>query len=132
MGKAAPGFTIGVIGPQGEELEVGVEGELAIRTDVGGGRNWIFRGYVKDGIVDTRRKSWGGKEWYGSGDRGFRDGDGYFWFVGRDDDVITSGGYRIGPFEVESALKVSSFRSDTSRVVINLAFLCFVGTSSGV
>ena len=43
-------------------------------------------------------------EWYITGDRAHRDADGYFWFVGRDDDVIISAGYRIGPFEVESAL----------------------------
>ena len=43
-------------------------------------------------------------DWYITGDRGYKDKDGYFWFVGRADDVILSGGYRIGPFEVESAL----------------------------
>jgi acetyl-CoA synthetase len=43
-------------------------------------------------------------DWYYTGDRAYRDEDGYFWFVGRDDDVIKSSGYRIGPFEVESAL----------------------------
>ena len=43
-------------------------------------------------------------DWYFTGDRAYRDEDGYFWFVGRDDDVIKSSGYRIGPFEVESAL----------------------------
>ena len=49
------------------------------------------------------RKSFQGKYYY-TGDRGYKDKDGYFWFVGRDDDVIKSSGYRIGPFEVESAL----------------------------
>ncbi|GAA5919740.1 hypothetical protein JCM1841_000781 [Sporobolomyces salmonicolor] len=105
MGKAAPFFEIGIIGPNGEELPVGEEGELAVRCDEGGGSCWIFKGYVKNGKIDKRQKSHGGKVWYCTGDRGIKDKDDYFWFVGRDDDVITSSGYRIGPFEVESALK---------------------------
>lgn len=52
-----------------------------------------------------RQKTFGDATWYTTGDRGFRDADGYFWFVGRADDVISSAGYRIGPFEVESTLK---------------------------
>ncbi|GAA5866119.1 hypothetical protein JCM1840_005077 [Sporobolomyces johnsonii] len=105
MGKAAPFFEIGIIGPNGEELPVGEEGELAVRCDKGGGSCWIFKGYVKNGKIDKRQKSHGGKVWYCTGDRGVKDKDDYFWFVGRDDDVITSSGYRVGPFEVESALK---------------------------
>ncbi|SCZ99085.1 BZ3500_MvSof-1268-A1-R1_Chr3-1g05803 [Microbotryum saponariae] len=105
MGKCAPHFVVGIIGPNGEELEDGQEGELAVRTDVGGGAKWIFKGYIKKGKIDKREKKFGGKTWYCTGDRGVRDTDKYFHFVGRDDDVITSSGYRIGPFEVESALK---------------------------
>ncbi|GAA6058757.1 hypothetical protein JCM10212_001873 [Sporobolomyces blumeae] len=105
MGKAAPYFEIGIIGPNGEEMPVGEEGELAVRTDRGGGTCWIFKGYVKNGKIDKRQKSHGGKTWYCTGDRGLKDRDDYFHFVGRDDDVITSSGYRVGPFEVESALK---------------------------
>lgn len=62
-------------------------------------------GYVKDGKIDKREKTFAGKTWYCTGDRAFRDADGYYWFVGRADDVISSAGYRIGPFEVESTLK---------------------------
>jgi acetyl-CoA synthetase/medium-chain acyl-CoA synthetase len=61
----------------------------------------LFREYWKD--PDATRRAWRGA-WYVTGDRAFRDEDGWFWFVGRSDDVIISAGYRIGPFEVESAL----------------------------
>ncbi|MFI5053592.1 MAG: acetate--CoA ligase [Acidimicrobiia bacterium] len=74
-----------------------VEGELALR------RGWpsMFRGYL--GEPDRYRKCFVG-DWYLSGDLARRDADGYFWFVGRADDVIKSAGHLIGPFEVESAL----------------------------
>ena len=61
----------------------------------------LFRGYYKND-EETRASRRG--EWYLTGDRAQKDDDGYFWFVGRSDDVISSGAYRIGPFEVESAL----------------------------
>jgi acyl-coenzyme A synthetase/AMP-(fatty) acid ligase len=61
----------------------------------------LFRGYWKDDAATARTRR---GDWYVTGDRGYRDADGYLWFVGRDDDVIISAGYRIGPFEVESAL----------------------------
>ncbi|KAL8277980.1 hypothetical protein RQP46_009612 [Phenoliferia psychrophenolica] len=104
MGLVSPGFEVGVVGTD-RIMKTGEEGELCIRTDQGGGSHWIFKGYLKEGKIDKREKVVGGKTWYCTGDRGFQDVDGYFWFVGRDDDVITSAGYRIGPFEVESALK---------------------------
>jgi acetyl-CoA synthetase len=74
-----------------------VEGELALRRD------WpsMFRGYL--GQPERYEKSFAG-EWYLTGDLAMRDADGYFWFVGRADDVIKSAGHLIGPFEVESAL----------------------------
>ena len=107
MGKVAPFFEVGIIGPNGEELKRGEEGELAVRCDQGAGTVYIFKGYIKNGKIDKRQKTHGGKTWYCTGDRGILDEDDYFHFVGRDDDVITSSAYRIGPFEVESALKVS-------------------------
>ncbi|MCH7708636.1 MAG: AMP-binding protein, partial [Myxococcales bacterium] len=61
----------------------------------------LFRGYWKDDAASARCRR---GDWYLTGDRAYRDEDGFFWFVGRDDDVIISAGYRIGPFEVESAL----------------------------
>jgi len=108
MGRVAPGVEVCVIGTD-TELPDGAEGELCVRTDPGGGAggSWIFSGYRKvDGTIDTRRRQLkDGRTFYLTGDRGRRDKDGYFWFVGRSDDIITSSGYRIGPFEVESALK---------------------------
>ncbi|GAA5881051.1 hypothetical protein JCM8547_001583 [Rhodosporidiobolus lusitaniae] len=105
MGKVGPFFQVSIIDHDGKELGVGQEGEIGIRTDEGGGSCWIFKGYIKNGKLDKREKTANGKTFYCTGDRGYRDEDGYFWFVGRDDDVITTSGYRVGPFEVESALK---------------------------
>jgi acyl-coenzyme A synthetase/AMP-(fatty) acid ligase len=61
----------------------------------------LFREYWKDAAATARTRR---GDWYVTGDRAFVDADGFFWFVGRADDVIISAGYRIGPFEVESAL----------------------------
>ncbi|KAG0647740.1 ribosomal protein [Hyphodiscus hymeniophilus] len=106
MGKPSPGVPLYVIDGEGGECGVGVEGDIAIsrdRKDFFG----IFEGYLNnDGTLDHRTKTLDGKQWYLTSDRATRDGDGYFWFVGRADDVINSSGYRIGPFEVESTLKL--------------------------
>jgi acetyl-CoA synthetase len=80
-----------------EETQPLVEGELALRP----GWPSMFRGYL--GADDRYRNSFVGG-WYRTGDLAERDADGYFWFVGRGDDVIKSAGHLIGPFEVESAL----------------------------
>jgi acetyl-CoA synthetase/medium-chain acyl-CoA synthetase len=97
MGKPFPGHEVCVIGDDGLELPPGEVGELALR----GAPPSLFREYWKnpDATAACRRG-----DWYLTGDRGRRDEDGYLWFVGRADDVIISAGYRIGPFEVESAL----------------------------
>ena len=81
----------------GASTEPDVEGELALR------KGWpsMFRGYL--GEEERYRKCFAG-DWYLTGDLARRDADGYFWFVGRADDVIKSAGHLIGPFEVESAL----------------------------
>jgi acetyl-CoA synthetase/medium-chain acyl-CoA synthetase len=86
-----------VIDEHGGEAAVGDVGDLALR----GHPPSLFREYWKnpEETADCRRG-----EWYLTGDRARRDEDGYLWFVGRADDVIISAGYRIGPFEVESAL----------------------------
>jgi len=100
MGRATPGFELGVLDEEHHETAAGVEGEIAVRVrprrPIG-----LFHGYWLN-PEETARKFQG--EWYLTGDRAVRDQDGYFWFVGRKDDVIKSSGYRIGPFEVESAL----------------------------
>jgi acyl-coenzyme A synthetase/AMP-(fatty) acid ligase len=101
MGKPLPGFDVAIIdADSGQELPPGQEGALAVRVKpkrpVG-----LFREYWKN--PEATRESFCG-DWYITGDRGWWDDGGYFWFVGRADDVIISAGYRIGPFEVESAL----------------------------
>ncbi len=77
-----------------------VEGDIAVRV-VPERPAGLFKGYWKDPEKTAAAMKNG---WYLTGDRAFRDKDGYFWFVGRADDVILTSGYRIGPFEVESAL----------------------------
>jgi acetyl-CoA synthetase len=108
MGQALPGIEAtvlrrdergSIVQADGRPVEapVGTEGELAIR------RGWpsMFRGYL--GMPDRYAASFVG-DWYRTGDLARVDEDGYFWFVGRADDVIKSAGHLIGPFEVESAL----------------------------
>ena len=100
MGKPVPGFEIGIVDDYGSDLPDGEEGQIAVKVKphrpVG-----LFKEYWKD--PEAMERSFVG-DWYLTGDKGYRDEDGYFWFVGRADDVIISAGYRIGPFEVESAL----------------------------
>jgi acetyl-CoA synthetase/medium-chain acyl-CoA synthetase len=97
MGLPLPGNRVEVIDADGSALPPGEVGDIAVHGNPPG----LFREYWKDAAATakTRRGAW-----YVTGDRATRDEDGYFWFVGRDDDVIISAGYRIGPFEVESAL----------------------------
>ena len=97
MGRPTPGHEIAVVGDDGTEQPVGVEGEIALR----GRPPSLFLRYW-DAPDETAAVFWG--EWYLTGDRGMRDEDGYLWFTARADDVILSSAYRIGPFEVESAL----------------------------
>ncbi|MGH8874127.1 MAG: acyl-CoA synthetase, partial [Acidimicrobiia bacterium] len=100
MGRPAPGFTVEVVDDEGSVLTAGEEGHVAVRVrperPVG-----LFREYWRD--PEATVSAFRG-DWYYTGDRAFMDDDGYFWFVGRSDDVIISASYRIGPFEVESAL----------------------------
>jgi acyl-coenzyme A synthetase/AMP-(fatty) acid ligase len=99
MGLPAPGVDLDVIDERGKRLPPHAEGDVAVSLDPA--PQGLFLGYKSDAerTGSTRRGAW-----YLTGDRAFRDDDGYFWFVGRGDDVIISAGYRIGPFEVESAL----------------------------
>jgi medium-chain acyl-CoA synthetase len=97
MGKPFPGHDLRVVDDDGRELPVGEVGELALR----GRPPSLFLDYWKDPAATAAVRR---GDWYFTGDRARRDEDGYLWFVGRADDVIISAGYRIGPFEVESAL----------------------------
>jgi acetyl-CoA synthetase len=102
VGKPTPGHDVRIVDDEGKELPVGEEGNIAL--NIGKTRPpGLFKEYWKD--KDIMERAFRG-DYYFTGDRGFKDEDGYFWFVGRDDDVIKSSGYRIGPFEVESAFVV--------------------------
>jgi len=93
-------YDVRVVDEHGVEAEPGNEGNIAVR--VAPRPSGLFAGYLGASLEVTARAFRG--EWYFTGDRAYRDGDGRFWFVGRADDVIKSSDYRIGPFEVESAL----------------------------
>ena len=100
VGKPTPGHDVRIVDDDVNELPPNEEGNIALY--IGKVRPpGLFKEYWKD--EDVMKKSFRG-DYYFTGDRGYKDEDGYFWFVGRDDDVIKSSGYRIGPFEVESAL----------------------------
>jgi len=100
MGKPSPGYEVELVDDEGNVCEVGEVGQIVIRTDrqkpLG-----FFAGYYRD--PEKTQAVWHDGRYY-TGDTAWRDEDGYYWFVGRVDDVIKSSGYRIGPFEVESAL----------------------------
>ena len=100
MGKPAPGYDIDLLDENGNSVDVGEEGQLVIRTDKQKPFG-MFDGYYRDSALT--QKVWHDAIYY-TGDMAWKDEDGYYWFVGRADDLIKSSGYRIGPFEVESAL----------------------------
>ena len=100
IGRPAPGWNVTVLDEEGRPCAPGVEGEICIKLE--DGKNvGLFIGYLLEPektaavVVDG---------YYHTGDKAWMDEDGYFWFLGRTDDLIKSSGYRIGPFEVESAL----------------------------
>jgi acetyl-CoA synthetase len=100
MGKPAPGYDIVLVGKDNKVCEVGEEGEIVIRTDKGKPIG-LFVDYHQD--PEKVKNTWH-DDYYHTGDTAWMDEDGYLWFVGRTDDMIKSSGYRVGPFEVESAL----------------------------
>jgi len=104
MGLPMPGHAVEIIDEQGRVVAAGEPGDVALAGDPPS----LFREYWKDPDATSRcrraRAGAPGERWYVTGDRATRDADGYLWFVARADDVIISAGYRIGPFEVESAL----------------------------
>lgn len=97
IGKAVPGHTVAIIDDEGGPVPVGETGNIAVQTP----DPVIFLEYW--GRPEATRDKFIG-DWLLTGDQGFEDDDGYFFFVGRDDDVITSSGYRIGPGEIEDCL----------------------------
>ena len=97
MGRAIPGHRVAIVDPAGNELPAGRIGAIAVRRP----DPVMFLGYWNDPQATAAKFS---GDWLLTGDGGRVDDDGYFWFFGRDDDVITSAGYRIGPGEIEECL----------------------------
>ena len=100
MGKPVPGYGIDLVDPDGNPVEDGVNGEIVIRTDPKPTCG-VFLGYYRN--PEATANVWH-DGMYHTGDLAWRDEDGYYWYVGRADDVIKSSGYRIGPFEIESTI----------------------------
>ena len=100
MGVPNPQYDIDLLKPDGRSAEDGEQGQIVVRTDKGKPLG-LFKEYYRDPALT--HEAWHDGVYY-TGDVAWRDEDGYYWFVGRADDVIKSSGYRIGPFEVESAL----------------------------
>ena len=100
MGKASPQFDVDIVDPDGNSVATGEVGEIVIHTD-----KEVPCGLFKEYYLDTEKtiEAWH-DDVYHTGDTAWRDEDGYFWYVGRVDDVIKSSGYRIGPFEIESVI----------------------------
>ena len=104
MGLPNPQYDVDLIDAEGRSVEAGEQGEIVIRTDKGKPLG-LFKEYYRDAA--RTHEAWNNGIYY-TGDVAWKDEDGYLWFVGRTDDVIKSSGYRIGPFEVESALMTHS------------------------
>ena len=100
MGKPVPGYGIDIVDQDGNPVEDGVNGEIVIRTDPKPTCG-VFLGYYRN--QEATENVWH-DGMYHTGDVAWRDEDGYYWYVGRADDVIKSSGYRIGPFEIESTI----------------------------
>ncbi|WP_024833696.1 AMP-binding protein [Ruminiclostridium josui] len=101
MGMPNPAYDIDVVDEEGNSCQVGVEGELVIRDVDTNKPAGLFCGYYKDS--ESTARVWYNNT-YHTGDVVYKDEHGYLWFVGRNDDVIKASGYRISPFEVESAV----------------------------
>ena len=101
MGKPNAQYEIALLRPDLTPCEDGEKGEIAVRLNEGRKAIGLFKEYYRDSNITYEACHDG---YYFTGDMAWRDKDGYYWFEGRADDVIKSSGYRIGPFEVESAL----------------------------
>ena len=100
MGKPSPAYHVDLIDEQGNSVEPGTVGEIVLRTEEGKPCG-MFDGYYEN--PELTKTVWE-NDIYHTGDTAWRDEDGYFWYVGRTDDIIKSSGYRIGPFEIESVV----------------------------
>ena len=100
MGKPAPIYDVSIVDPDGNPVDVGETGEIVIGIE-NGLPCGLSVGYYGDD--EKTAETWDGK-YYHTGDTAWQDEDGFYWYVGRIDDVIKSSGYRIGPFEIESVI----------------------------
>ena len=100
IGKPIPGWEVALLDEYGNPCGPGSEGEICVRV-ADGRPNGLFAGYMDaDGELNSPWRD----GWYHTGDKAHMDQDGYYWYFGRVDDLIKTSGYRVGPFEVESAL----------------------------
>ena len=100
MGRPSPLYDIDIVDADGKQVGVGETGEIVIKTE-DAIPNGLFVGYYRN--EEKTKESWH-DGYYHTGDTAWRDEDGFYWYVGRVDDVIKSSGYRIGPFEIESVI----------------------------
>ena len=100
MGKPVPLYDVDIVDPDGKSVGVGETGEIVVHTE-NGAPCGLFTGYYLD--EEKTREAWH-DGLYHTGDTAWRDEDGFYWYVGRVDDVIKSSGYRIGPFEIENVI----------------------------
>lgn len=100
MGKPTPLYNVGLVDKEGNPVKAGETGEIVVYAERGKSHT-LFREYYKNPAETDRAWRFG---MYHTGDTAYTDEDGYFWYVGRTDDLIKASGYRIGPFEIESIL----------------------------
>jgi len=100
MGKPTPQYQVDILDPNGNPVPDGEVGEIVVKTSDALPCG-LFAGYYRD--KEKTAEVWH-DGWYHTGDTAWRDEDGFYWYVGRVDDVIKSSGYRIGPFEIESVI----------------------------
>ena len=101
MGKPSPQYDVDIVDPDGKSVDPGTVGEIVVRADRNNPPMGLFMCYNQN--EELTNKAWH-DGLYHTGDTAWKDEDGYYWYVGRTDDIIKSSGYRIGPFEIESVL----------------------------
>ncbi len=112
LGKPTPGLEVAVVDEDGNPLPPDSEGQIAVKVKPERPR-WLFSEYWRDAEATANAHV---GDYYLTGDRAYVDGEGYFWFQSRDDDVIISAGYRIGPFEVESVIMEHAAVAETAVI----------------
>ena len=134
MGVPAPIYDIDIVDPDGKSVAVGEVGEIVVNLEKGMPCG-LFTGYYND---EEKTKEVLHDGYYHTGDTAWRDEDGYYWYVGRVDDVIKSSGYRIGPFEIESVIMelpyvlecgVSAAQDEVRGQVVKASIVLVKGTN---